>query len=52
MEGWKGDGDGTKVMVFEADMPHCGTEGFSQCTENRPAVWALNDKVSNPSSES
>ena len=46
MEGWKGDGEGTKVMVFEADMPHCGTEGFSECTHNRPAVWALNDKVS------
>eukprot|EP00904_Undaria_pinnatifida_P006640 jgi/Undpi1/3105/HiC_scaffold_15.g06479.m1 len=45
MEGWKGDGDGTKVMVFEADMPHCDTEGFGQCTYNRPAVWALNDKV-------
>lgn len=46
MEGWKGGADGTKVMVFEVDMPHCGTEGFSVCEENRPAVWALNSKVS------
>eukprot|EP00752_Nemacystus_decipiens_P009999 g8915.t1 len=45
MEGWKGGADGTKVMVFEVDMPHCGTEGFSDCTWNRPAVWALNSKV-------
>lgn len=46
MEGWKGGADGTKVMVFEVDMPHCGTEGFSDCTWNRPAVWALNSKAS------
>lgn len=46
MEGWKGGSDGTKVMVFEVDMPHCGSEGFSQCTHNRPAVWALNSKAS------
>lgn len=26
-------------------MPHCGTEGFDDCTWNRPAVWALNSKV-------
>lgn len=46
MEGWTGGADGTKVMVFEVDMPHCGTEGFSDCEWNRPAVWALNSKVS------
>ncbi|CAM9096280.1 unnamed protein product, partial [Hapterophycus canaliculatus] len=45
MEGWKGGDDGTKVMVFEVDMPHCGTEGFTECTWDRPAVWALNSKV-------
>ena len=45
MEGWHGGSDGTKVLVFEVDMPHCGTEGFSECDYNRPAVWALNGKV-------
>ncbi|CAM9227153.1 unnamed protein product, partial [Ectocarpus sp. 12 AP-2014] len=45
MEGWSGGLDGSKVMVFEVDMPHCGTEGFDDCTWNRPAVWALNSKV-------
>lgn len=48
MEGWKGGDDGTKVMVFQVDMPHCGTEGFKECTHNRPAVWALNAKVEDP----
>lgn len=46
MEGWKGGDDGTKVMVFEVDMPHCGTDGFTECIWDRPAVWALNSKVS------
>lgn len=46
MEGWKGGADGTKVMVFQVDMPHCGTDGFSTCEWNRPAVWALNSKAS------
>lgn len=45
MQGWAGGSDGTKVMVFEVDMPHCGESGFSECTHNRPAVWALNAKV-------
>lgn len=45
MDGWSGGLDGSKVMVFEVDMPHCGTEGFDDCTWNRPAVWALNSKV-------
>lgn len=43
MRGWSGGSDGTKVMVFEVDMPHCEEE---TCTWNRPAVWALNAKVS------
>lgn len=30
-------------------MPHCGTEGFSDCEWNRPAVWALNSKARHPS---
>lgn len=46
MEGWKGGSDGTKVMVFEVDMPHCADDGFSPCEWNRPAVWALNSKAS------
>lgn len=45
MEGWKGGEDGSKVMVFEVDMPHCGSDGVSECTWDRPAVWALNSKV-------
>lgn len=45
MKGWSGGSDGTKVMVFEVDMPHCGSEGFDDCEHNRPAVWALNGKV-------
>ena len=45
MKGWSGGSDGTKVMVFEVDMPHCGSEGFDDCVHNRPAVWALNGKV-------
>ncbi len=45
MEGWKGGADGSKVMVFEVDMPHCGSEGFSECDWDRPSVWALNSKV-------
>lgn len=43
MRGWTGGGDGTKVMMFEVDMPHCGEE---TCNWNRPAVWALNARVS------
>lgn len=43
MRGWTGGEDGTKVMVFEVDMPHCAEEN---CTWNRPAIWALNAKVS------
>ncbi|CAM9758145.1 unnamed protein product [Pylaiella littoralis] len=46
MKGWKGGSDGTKVMVFEVDMPHCGDDGFGECEANRPAVWALNSKAS------
>lgn len=45
MEGWSGGSDGTKVFVFEVDMPHCGEDDFEECTYNRPAVWALNAKV-------
>ena len=43
MRGWTGGDDGTKVMMFEADMPHC-TE--ASCNWDRPAVWALNARVS------
>eukprot|EP00752_Nemacystus_decipiens_P008859 g7905.t1 len=41
MRGWTGGDDGTKVMLFEVDMPHCG----ESCNWNRPAVWALNARV-------
>lgn len=47
MRGWTGGADGTKVMVFEVDMPHCDEE---TCTWNRPAIWALNAKVRQRSS--
>lgn len=43
MRGWTGGDDGTKVMMFEVDMPHCGEES---CDFDRPAVWALNARVS------
>ncbi|CAM9665667.1 unnamed protein product [Pylaiella littoralis] len=42
MRGWTGGEDGTKVMMFELDMPHCEEE---DCKWNRPAVWALNARV-------
>lgn len=48
MRGWVGGEDGTKVMVFEVDMPHCDVEGDSDCTWDRPAIWALNARVSRP----
>lgn len=43
MRGWTGGADGTKVMMFELDMPHCGQ---ATCNWDRPAVWALNARVS------
>ncbi|CAN0484313.1 unnamed protein product, partial [Ectocarpus sp. 12 AP-2014] len=42
MRGWTGGKDGTKVMIFELDMPHCEEE---TCDWNRPAVWALNARI-------
>lgn len=45
MVGWAGGDDGSKMFVFEVDMPHCGDGVFEDCTYNRPAVWALNAKV-------
>ncbi|CAM9199787.1 unnamed protein product [Choristocarpus tenellus] len=45
LHGWSGGSDGTKVVVFELDMPHCGDAGFDSCTHDRPAVWALNAKL-------
>lgn len=42
MRGWTGGADGTKVMIFEVDMPHCEEE---TCTWDRPAIWALNARV-------
>ena len=44
MRGWTGGEDGTKVMIFEVDMPHCDT-GDEECTWDRPAIWALNARV-------
>ena len=43
MRGWQGGEDGTKVIIFEVDMPHCEENA---CAWNRPAVWALNARVS------
>lgn len=43
MRGWQGGEDGTKVMVFRVNMPHCEGEN---CAFDRPAVWALNAMVS------
>lgn len=42
MRGWEGGEDGTKVMMFEVDMPHCNED---TCNWDRPAVWALNSRV-------
>ncbi|CAM9809445.1 unnamed protein product, partial [Ascophyllum nodosum] len=42
MRGWQGGEDGTKVIIFEVDMPHCEENA---CAWNRPAVWALNARV-------
>lgn len=46
MRGWTGGLDGTKMLVFEADMPRCTSEA---CSYDRPAVWALNAQVLQPS---
>lgn len=48
MRGWTGGEDGTKVIIFEVDMPHCDVEADSDCTWDRPAVWALNARVIRP----
>ncbi|CAM9655367.1 unnamed protein product [Discosporangium mesarthrocarpum] len=45
MRGWAGGPDGTKMVVFQVDMPHCGEEGFDSCAYDRPAIWALNAKI-------
>ena len=47
MRGWQGGEDGTKVIIFEVDMPHCEENA---CAWNRPAVWALNAMVSRKTS--